>query len=175
MTDRPEKARSRWLAVALLMALGCGTGKQAESVAPAEAGPLADHEGAVCGMLVRTQSAPRGQVVHRDGTNLFFCSIGDLLVHLSAPSPHGRVVEVFVEVLEPDEDPNRPHLAPHPWLRADEVAFVIGIERPNIMGEPVLAYRDAEAASQVTARNAGAIVLGFDELKLWWSERVVGS
>jgi nitrous oxide reductase accessory protein NosL len=148
-----------------LLASGCGSDDNLQSSAPTEPTPLADQEGAVCGMLVRNQSAPRGQVVHRDGTTLFLCSIGDLLVHLSAPSPHGRAVEVFVEVMEPFEEPGA---EPHPWLPASEVVFVIGIERSNIMGESVLVYRSRDVAAEVIEQNPGAVALDFDALQLWW-------
>jgi nitrous oxide reductase accessory protein NosL len=119
-------------------------------------------------MLVRAQAAPRGQVLHRDGTTLFLCSIGDLLVHLSAPSPHGRVVEVFVEVMEPLAELPEPRTGPHPWLPASQAVFVIGIERPNIMGESVLVYRDHAAAAEVTERNPEALALDFEALQSWW-------
>jgi nitrous oxide reductase accessory protein NosL len=79
-----------------------------------QAAPLLDQEDAVCGMLVREQSAPRGQVVHRDGTRFFFCSLGDMLVHIGAPFPHGRPQAIFVEVLKPEEDPMQSHTGEHP-------------------------------------------------------------
>ena len=82
---------------------GCGPSDDeagSVSLAPVE---IADQAGAVCGMLVRDQSAPRAQVIHADGERSFLCSIGDLLVYLDAPSPHGDPLEVLVEVMEPDE------------------------------------------------------------------------
>ncbi len=140
-----------------------------------EAVALADQEDAVCGMLVRGQSAPRGQLVHRDGTRLFFCSLGDLLVHLSAPSPHGEVKAVFVEVMEPDEDPLESHPGPHAWLRAEEVTFVVGVPRRGIMGPPVLSYRDAAAAESAVGERDGVRLLDFAGLRGWWSDRQAGA
>ena len=131
--------------------------------------PLAidDHEGAVCGMVVREQSAPRAQVVHRDGHRAFLCSIGDLLAYLRVPSPHGTPEAVLVEVMDPSEDPLEIHLAPHPWLAAADAVFVVGIARRSIMGEPVLVYRTLDDAAQViVGRNAR--VLRFTELERWW-------
>jgi nitrous oxide reductase accessory protein NosL len=130
-----------------------------------------DREDPVCGMLVRNQSAPRGQVHHRDGTDLAFCSLGDLLVHLSAPSRHGEAVRVFVEVMRPDEDPLQSHTGAHPWAPASEVAFVVGVPREGIMGAPVLSYRDAATAAAVAEAHTGAQVLDFEALKRWWREQ----
>ena len=110
---------------------------------------------AACGMVVREQPAPRGQVLHRDGTNPFFCSLGDMLHYLKAPSPHGRVTGVFVEVLDPNLDPMLLSSSPRPWLTADQAAFVVGFPREGFMGPPLLAYEkrtDAEAAAKHGAR-----------------------
>lgn len=133
-----------------------------------EAVALDDQEDAVCGMLVREQSAPRAQIVHRDGSRLFFCSLGDMLVYLSAPSPHGRAEAIFVEVLEPAEDPLQSHAGVHPWLAAEDAAYVVGIERPGIMGEPVLAYADRSQAERAMRGHDGARMLDIAELRDWW-------
>ncbi len=154
--------------VAFLLACGASE-RQAREVAP-EPEALADQEGAVCGMLVRDQSAPRAQVVHRDGSRFFFCSLSDLMAYRSSPSPHGRVVEVFVEVMEPEEEPALPHTGPHSWVAASEAFYVVGVERTGIMGRPVLAYADAAAADTVASRYPGARVVAFRGLESWWSE-----
>lgn len=131
---------------------------------------LGDQEGAVCGMLVREQSAPRGQVVHRDGTRFFFCSLGDMLVHLSAPSPHGRSEAIFVEVMQPEEDPMQSHTEEHPWVPADDATYVVGIERQRIMGKPVLAYANRNEAERAMLGHNGARMLDLDGLRKWWKE-----
>ncbi len=156
------------LLISSLVVSGCGPGDEGidrEAASPIE---LADQEDAVCGMLVREQSAPRAQVIHRDGERAFFCSVGDLLVHLSAPSPHGSVQVVFVEVLRADDDPQESHTAARPWRRAEEATYVIGIDRPSIMGASVLAYASVEDARLVASRHAGARVVDLAELKQWW-------
>jgi len=129
---------------------------------------ISDQEGAVCGMLVREQSAPRSQVIHRDGERSFVCSIGDLLAYLAAPSPHGAPARVLVEVLEPSQHPAESHTGPHSWIAAGEGVYVVGIERPRIMGPPVLIYRDRNAAEQVVA-GTPAKILNWDELGAWWA------
>jgi len=135
---------------------------------------ITDQEGAVCGMLIREQSAPRSQVVHRDGERSFVCSIGDLLAYLAAPSPHGAPVRVLVEVLEPTQDPAESHTGPHPWIAAEEGVYVVGIERPGIMGTPVLIYRERSAAEQVVA-GTSAKIMDWDGLGAWWAMRQSGS
>ena len=165
-----------WIAVlcllfALSLAAACG---DAETGAPSQrTGPTAidDQECAVCGMLVRDQSAPRSQLVHRDGSEAFTCSVGDLLVYLSAPSPHGRAREIMVEVMTVDEDPALAHTHAHGWVDADEAWFVVGVERTGIMGTPVLAYAsraDAEARARL---HDQAAVLDFSGLEAWWREK----
>ena len=135
---------------------GCGVDESADGAQGRQPVALADQEDAVCGMLVREQSAPRGQVVHRDGERSFLCSIGDLLAYLAAPSPHGAPARVLVEVLQPTQDPALSHTGPHPWIVAEEGVYVVGIERERIMGAPVLIYRDRAAAGQVIATGRAA-------------------
>ena len=91
--------------------------------------------------------------------------------HLGAPSPHGRAKSVFVEVMDPREDPARPHTGVHPWAAAEDVVYVVGIERPGVMGAPVLTYEDRGAAERVVAQHASAQALDIDALRLWWETR----
>lgn len=164
-------AASAAAGLAAIVVFGCGPsgGEDAAPTRPAVA--LDEQEDAVCGMLVRDQSAPRGQVVHRDGSRFFFCSLGDLLVHLGAPSPHGSVETIFVEVMAVDEDPRQAHTGPHPWLRAEEASFVVGIDRPGVMGAPVLSYATRGEAERVAGSHEGAQVLDLDALRRWWEAR----
>ena len=138
-----------------------------------EIGPeaISNQEDAVCGMLVREQSAPRAQVVHRDGTRAFFCSVGDLLAYLEAPSPHGTVIRIYLEVMEPDESPALSHTQAHPWSEAGQASFVVGLKRSSIMGSPVMVYRDPGAAALARADYPDARILDFDGLRTWWRRR----
>jgi nitrous oxide reductase accessory protein NosL len=149
----------------LLMA--CGDEQAARGGLPTEALVIDDQEGAVCGMIVSDQSAPRGQVVHRDGHRAFLCSIGDLLAYLDVPSPHGAPEAVLVEVMDPGEDPMETHLGEHPWLPASEAVYVVGIPRRGIMGKPVLVYQSEEEAAQIMV-GTEARALRFAELEDWW-------
>ena len=151
-----------------LCLLGCGPIDDPDSERAHEPLALTDQEDEVCGMLVREQSAPRSQVVHRDGSRFFFCSLADMLVHLSAPSPHGRTEAVFVEVMKPEEDPLQPHTGVHPWLPVENAVYVIGIERRGIMGEPVLVYADRSEALRAMEGHSGARMLDMAGLRDWW-------
>lgn len=157
-----------WGTVTLLALLGCSPSEDRNTGHSHEAVALADQEDEVCGMLVREQSAPRGQIVHRDGSRFFFCSVGDMLVHLGAASPHGRAVAVFVEVLGPGEDPMQSQTEEHPWVLAEDAIYVVGIERPGIMGEPVLAYAEQSAAELAIQGHRGAQMLDMAGLRAWW-------
>jgi nitrous oxide reductase accessory protein NosL len=162
--------------LAAIIAIGCVLGwggcgpsldeKAGPSLAPE---PIANAEDAVCGMLVREQPAPRAQAVHRDGTRVYFCSLGDLMAHLSAPSPHGKVHAIFVEVLEPDEDPTQVNTQDHEWIVASDAVFVVGVPRTGIMGAPVLVYRDAAEASSTLARWPDTKAMDLSGLRAWWA------
>lgn len=150
------------LAFALLLALATGACKESGGGAAAE-GPAAAQaigvaECAACGMVVREQPAPRGQLLHRDGKRVWFCSVGDLAQYLAAPSPHGKPRAVWVEALAADAAPRRPDVGVRPWHLAESLHHVLGIDRPGIMGAPVMSYEDAAAARAVVERAGGEIL-----------------
>ncbi len=146
------------LALALTTGVACGgADPKAQPTAEHSAAPIGVSECAACGMVVREQPAPRGQLVHRDGTRKYFCSLGDLAHYLLAPSPHGDAVAVFVELHEPgDAQKASSHEAP--WVAAESAVFVLGIERPLVMGRPALAFRTRADAEQVRARLGGEVL-----------------
>jgi len=168
---RARALRTASLLLTAAVAFGaCGEEHSRSSTVAHEPIPIGDQEDPVCGMLVRNQSAPRGQVRHRDGTNLTFCSLGDLLVHLGAPSRHGDIESVLVEVLLPEEDPMESHTGEHPWVPAAEAFYVVGVPRRSIMGPPVLSYADEASAAEVAGSHPGAQRLDFVGLQNWWRE-----
>ncbi len=153
---------------ALVLALACCLGCRSQSnqdgqQAVVSAEPIDVQECAACGMVVREQPAPRGQVVHRDGTRAYFCSLGDMLQYIKTPSPHGAVAQVFVELLDPSVDPNKPRVELRPWAPAEKTTFVVGVPRPGIMGKPVLAYGSAAEAATVAKKHGGEV----GEVKSW--------
>ena len=164
----PAHLRRSVAAFVALAFFGCGPADDGKKVTTHQTVALSDQEDAVCGMLVRMQSAPRGQVVHRDGSRFFFCSLGDMLIHLGAPSPHGRVEAVFVEVMDPAEDPKLSHTGEHPWMPAADVVFVVGIDRPGIMGAPVLVYANQAEADRAMHGRTGTQRLDMFGLREWW-------
>lgn len=148
------------LALLALAALAGCKGDKASEGATAEhrAEVIGPHECAVCGMVVREQPAPRAQLVHRDGERAYFCSLGDLVQYLRAPSPHGKVEAVFVEVQDPAADPRETRTAERPWSAAGEATYVVGVERSGpIMGPPVLAYSSRESAAEVAREHGGEV------------------
>ena len=61
------------IATAIALSTACGPRDDRSAADAHHATAIADHECAACGMLVRDQSAPRAQVVHRlaDAMELF--------------------------------------------------------------------------------------------------------
>lgn len=137
--------------LSVLLVCACNSSEKngrGNTAAAAEA--ITTAECATCGMVVREQPAPRAQLVHRDGTRAYFCSIGDLLQYLLAPSQHGGAEAIFVEVMTPSEDPTNPDTHPHAWKPVEESTFVVGVERRGVMGSAVLSYAtEADAAAAV--------------------------
>jgi copper chaperone NosL len=156
------------IAAVFLTSIACDAVEKDLGAVVHEHESLSDQECGVCGMSVGMQPAPRAQVLHRDGTRLLFCSIGDWQVHLSAPSPHGKVMASFVEVIEPGEDPMILDTREHSWIPAQEATYVVGVPRSGIMGKPVLAYRAPAEAESVSASHRGAEVMDHEKLKSWW-------
>jgi len=141
---------------------------QSGASGPAVSGVAEDFDGhdcAACSMIVREQSAPRGQVIHRDGTRLYFCSVSDMLTYLQAPSPHGKVAAMWVETLDPAADPVAFDVSRHPWMDATRASYVLGVEKPRVMGVPIVAYASPEDAQRVVSRSEGAKFVDWETLK----------
>ncbi len=117
-----------------------------------------------CGMVIREQPAPRGQVIHRDGSREFMCSIDDLVQYLDVPSPSGKPRKIFAEVMPDDHKLDDMDTGPQSWAEAAGVFFVIGIDRGGVMGDPALTYRTKDAA-EMAAKNFGGKVVTFDQLR----------
>ncbi len=141
---------------ALLALVGCrGDPAPGAAVVEPTAQAIGVEECAACGMVVREQPAPRGQLVHRDGQRAHFCSVGDMVQYLRAPSRHGKVTAAFVEVLDPAVDPKLTSTALRPWIRAESAGYVVGVHREGIMGPPVLSYAEPAIAAQVAMAHQG--------------------
>jgi copper chaperone NosL len=148
-----------------LLATGCSQSNGASGTATAPAPSDADVETcSACGMVVREQPAPRGQVVHRDGTRAFFCSVGDLLQYLEIPSPHGKPTAVYSEAMPPEHTLTDLDTEWKPWTAVGDLAFVTDISREGVMGKPVMAYATREAAEK-SAATFGGKVKSFTELQ----------
>ncbi len=140
------------------------------TAASASAAPIGIAECAACKMVVREQPAPRGQAVHRDGTRVHLCSIGDLVQYLASPSPHGNATAVFVEVLNVNFDPKASDTKERPWVAADSASYVVGVDRKRIMGPAILPYRERGQA-EVAAKAHGGKLKTWAELRQFVLEK----
>jgi nitrous oxide reductase accessory protein NosL len=136
---------------------GCSGSDQPSAVASAVPEPIADHECGACGMIVREEPSPRGQLVHRDGTHVWFCSIADVVAYMGAPSPHGRVEHVWVETLPAEVDPTQNDAAPRPWAEAVQAHYVTGVLRERVMGQAVLVFASEADARAAASRLGGRV------------------
>lgn len=139
----------------LVLVLACGGDAPNQGTAAAQAEDPGLSECAVCGMVVREQPAPRGQVLRRSGVREHACSLGDLRALLAVPSPHGKVEQAWVEVLPADATLDQLGHEPHPWAPAETAHYVAGVERPHVMGAPILSYASAGEADAAAARLGG--------------------
>ena len=145
--------------VVCLASISCKGKKETDgaSKSTASAAHIGLAECSACKMVVREQSAPRGQVVHRDGTRAHFCSLGDLVHYLEAPSPHGRATGIFVEALESTFDPTITDTKERPWVAADSATYVVGVKRKRIMGPAVLSYRQRSQGESAAKKHDGKL------------------
>jgi nitrous oxide reductase accessory protein NosL len=111
-----------------------------------------------CGMVVREQPAPRGQVVYRDGSREFLCAIDDLVRFLEVPSSKGKPVKIFAEVMADGHDITDMDASAKPWIEAGKLFFVTGIERGGVMGAPALTYQTEAAAKKAAGKYNGKVV-----------------
>lgn len=143
---------------ALLVLLGCGRGSSSDGPTTIAAADPGGAECAVCGMVVREQPSPRGQVVHRDGEHAFLCSLSDLRAYVQTPGPRGEPIATFVEALPVGSDLRKMDTAAQPWMPAGEAHYVVGFDRPGVMGKPIGSFSSEEgaalAASALTGRPA---------------------
>ncbi len=157
--------------MAFSLALGCDDeAKSGAAAGSASAAPIGMAECAACKMVVHEQPAPRGQVVHRDGTREHLCSIGDMVQYLQAPSPHGSATSIFVEALEGDFDPAKSDTKPRPWIPAESASYVIGVKRERIMGPAVLSYKE-RAQAEAAAKKHGGKLATWPELSKYVLEK----
>ena len=151
------------MAALLLASSGCGE-DAVDEAGRLEPAAIGDSECAACGMIVRDQPAPRGQLVHRDGTRVYFCAIADLVTYVAAPSPHGSPRAIYVEIMSSDADPGDRDTRELTWSLVEDAGFVFGgFERP-VMGEPVLTFANMDEA-RAAARRLDARAVTWAELR----------
>jgi copper chaperone NosL len=132
---------------------------RATAAAAASAAPVGGATCAACGMVVREQPPPHGQVVFHDGTRAFDCSLADLAQTLSEPSPHGAPERIFVEALPSEVAPTAIGLeTPVTWIDATTASYVLGVPRKGVMGQPVLVYASRSDADRIARAYGGRVV-----------------
>lgn len=136
--------------LALSLALGCG-GPAERAPVDLSPTPADGHDCGVCGMVVTEQPAPRAQVVHRGGERVYLCSIADLRAYLQSPSRRGPPAAVWVEALRDGDPLTRDDTAPRGWVSPETLTWVVGFERPGVMGRPALGFSDASVAEATRA------------------------
>ena len=144
--------------ILILLITACGRAPEMGDSESLTADAIGHATCAACGMVVSEQPAPRGQMIHRDRTRVFFCSLGDMVRYYEAPSPHGQPVAVYVELMDPSTSPTLLSMEPRPWAQGQETAYVLGLPRTGIMGEPIMAYATEAQADQVIRAHGGHLV-----------------
>jgi nitrous oxide reductase accessory protein NosL len=145
--------------VALSLAACKSRADRTQAALAASAAPVGGAECAACGMIVRDQPPPHGQVVYHDGTRAFACSIADLVQTLAVPSGHGSPERIFVEALSADVVPAEiTPKTPGTWVDATSASYVLGVARPGVMGTPVLVYAARADAERAAGRYNGHVV-----------------
>lgn len=159
MTRLPRLRLAVALAATLVAtSVACSRSSVADGNDTLQPQPIGESECASCGMIVGRQPSPRGQVAHRDGTHSFFCSVADMIVYLSAPSPHGEVLGSWVEAMPVDVDPASESTEDRPWTDAQSAFFVLGDFHRRVMGRPVLAFTTEPDATAVATRLEAEVV-----------------
>lgn len=158
----------------MLLLSGCPKNGDAKKAAQIKAENFAGHACGACSMIVRDQSSPRGQIVHRDGTRTYLCSIADMLTYLLAPSPHGKAKAIYVETLDPKEDPRAFSKPQRPWRDSEKSFYVLGVDKPRVMGKPVLVYETMAQAKVVADKYKGKVV-GWSGLQAEFKKAAVGN
>ena len=87
-----------------------------------------------------------------------------MVTYLSAPSPHGQPVAIYVEVMDAAAEPRDMDVEPRPWRAAETVHYVQGNLHRQVMGEPVMTYED-ETEAAAAATRFGAQVVGWEQLR----------
>jgi nitrous oxide reductase accessory protein NosL len=97
-------------------------------------------ECSVCSMIVAEQPSPRAQVIYRDGTRHHLCSLADLSIEIQTPSSNGKPIATYVESLPSNFDPKKNLVIPLPWINANDAVYILGFQRPRVMGTPILSF-----------------------------------
>ena len=93
--------------------------------------------------------------MHKDATRQFLCSVSDMVTYLTAPSPHGRITGIWVENMDGVASPLKFETSKLPWISAADSGYVLGVDKPRVMGTPVLVYSSIAAAQRAAKKHGG--------------------
>lgn len=139
----------------LCLFTACGQSEPGAKGSNLKPEPFDTEECHVCSMVVREQPAPRGQLIHRDGTRLYFCSISGMIQHMHTPSPHGKIEMTWVEIAPADISPQDMSFDPKPWWLLEDSFFVTGIKRKGTMGKPIMCFGGKQEALNFSQAHSG--------------------
>lgn len=147
-------------ALPVLSLVGCGDSGDG---AAANCSPIMltdEHDCALCGMTIVRFPGPKGQACRRDGRQLTFCSVSDLLSWAWQPENAPNISGLFVHNLSETgwEEPSDDH-----WIDARDAWYVIGHDRRAAMGHSPAPFTRRDDAKDFAARHGGE-VFQFDAL-----------
>lgn len=123
----------------------------------------AGDECTVCGMLIRGQPGPKGEVFLRGAERpAKFCSTTDMFAYILQPEHSGRVAQAYVHDMAAT-DWNTP--SDDAFVVASDAWFVVGHELSGGMGHTLASFREQAAAERFIA-NYGGRVLAFGDVTL---------
>jgi len=152
------------LVLSLLLPLAaCDRGGQAQqlSIAPVPIGP--DDECAVCGMTIRAQPGPKGQLfLTGQARPVKFCSTVDMFAFALQPEHRGRIAAVYVHDMA-GAAWDAP--ADERFVPAREAWFVAGGQQHGAMGRTLASFHRRADAEAFGAERGGR-PLAYDEVSL---------
>lgn len=146
--DRCRQVVTRAVLYALL-AVSCAEKRELSDAVPA--GP--DAACALDGMLLATHDGPKGQILRRDGTRLYYCDTKETVAEWLDPVRRNRMKGMWFQTLE--DGPWEAHV--DGWAAADSLFFVVGSRRSGSMGPTLVPFRTSAAAEEFAQLHGGRI------------------
>ncbi len=141
-------------ALPVLSLVGCG---ESGRDAAADCSPLIltdEHECALCGMTIVRFPGPKGQACRRDGRQLAFCSVSDMLSWAWQPESGPNIAALYVHNLSHTDwdEPSDEH-----WMDADKAWYVVGHDQQAAMGHSPAPFSSRDDAEAFAERHGGQL------------------